>query len=64
MKVLISYLFCTKGGVETALLNRMKKVDAKACSVDLHFFNDYGGRFMFAGWMGRVYIENREENIK
>lgn len=64
MKVLVSYLFCTKGGVETALLNRLKKVDTKTCSVDLHFFHDYGGIAMFQAWSGRVYLELGSENIK
>ncbi len=64
MKILISYLFCTKGGVETALVNRLKEVNTSLYEIDLLFFKDYGGLSMFHDWNGNVYIEEYAENIK
>ena len=52
MKILISYLFCTKGGVETALVNRLKEVNTSLYEIDLLFFKDYGGLSMFHDWDG------------
>lgn len=63
LKVLISYLFCSRGGVETALLNRLRTVDRTRYAVDLHFFRDYGGRGMFRDFKGRIYIEAREKAV-
>lgn len=64
IKVLISYLFCSKGGVETALLNRLSAIDTTEYRLDLHFFHDYGGLEMFEGWQGHIYIENEEKVLK
>ncbi len=64
MKVLISYLFCSKGGVETALFNRLSMIDRQMYTVDLHFFYDYGGMEIFQNWKGNIYIDNREEAVK
>lgn len=65
MKVLISYIFCTKGGVETALVNRLRKVDYNKFQIDLHFFKDYGGKTLFDDYRGgEVYIEDNEEALE
>ncbi|MDE7311325.1 MAG: glycosyltransferase family 4 protein [Eubacterium sp.] len=64
IKVLISYLFCSRGGVETALLNRLHAVDKKAYRIDLHFFRDEGGLEMFKGWKGHIYTVSSEKSVK
>lgn len=64
MKVLISYAFCTKGGVETALYNRLKEVDQNKLKVDLHFFKDYGGSSIFEDYSGEIIIQSDTENIR
>lgn len=64
IKVLISYLFCSRGGVETALLNRLRAIDEKAYRIDLHFFQDYGGLEMYKGWKGHIYTKCTEEYLK
>lgn len=62
MRVLISYLFCTKGGVETALYNRLKNIDRDQLEVDLHFFRDYGGYSLFEDFSGEVIIQ-QDDNL-
>ena len=64
MKVLISYLFCTKGGVETALYNRLRKIDRTKLEVDLHFFRDDGGRSLFNDFAGLVMIQADEKKVQ
>ena len=64
MKVLISYLFCTRGGVETALYNRLKGLNGSELKVDLHFFNDYGGSALFKDFAGKIIIEADKESIR
>ena len=64
MRVLISYLFCTRGGVETALYNRLKGVNKDEIKVDLHFFRDYGGSTLFHDYAGEVIIEADEKLIQ
>lgn len=64
MKVLISYLFCTKGGVETALYNRLQKIDRTQLEVDLHFFRDEGGQSLFNDYAGMVLIQADEKKIQ
>lgn len=63
MKVLISYLFSTKGGVETALANRLRMINPDY-EVDLHFFADYGGMSIFDGFNGSVFVESNQNNVK
>lgn len=58
MKVLIAYVFCTKGGVETAIKNRIQSIPKENCEIDLLFFQDYGGKSLFDDLPGKVYIEN------
>lgn len=64
MRVLISYLFCTKGGVETALYNRLKNIDRNQLEVDLHFFRDYGGCSLFEDFSGRVIIQQDDTLVQ
>ena len=64
MKVLISYLFCTKGGVETALYNRLKEINRNHLEVDLHFFKDYGGTSIFKDYTEDVIIQADPELIQ
>lgn len=64
MKVLISYTFCTKGGVETALYNRLKELDKEQLVVDLHFYRDYGGSSLFADYNGEIIIQSSAENLQ
>lgn len=64
MKVLISYAFCTKGGVETALYNRLKELDQNKLEVDLHFFKDYGGSSIFKDYNGETIIHPDAENLR
>lgn len=64
MKILISYVFCTKGGVETALYNRLREIDRSQLEVDLHFFRDYGGLSLFDNYMGDVIIQPNADSIQ
>lgn len=64
MKVLISYAFCTKGGVETALYNRLKELDRNQVETDLHFFRDYGGVSLFEDYSGEVIIQPNTESLQ
>lgn len=64
MKILISYAFCTRGGVETALYNRLKELDKNELEVDLHFFRDYGGRSLFTDYDGEVIIQPDAESLQ
>lgn len=64
MKVLISYAFCTKGGVETALYNRLKELDRNQLEVDLHFFRDYGGSSIFKNYNGEILIQPDVEKLQ
>lgn len=64
MKALISYLFCTKGGVETALYNRLKELNRNYLEVDLHFFRDYGGISLFQDYPDDVIVQQESELIQ
>lgn len=64
MKVLISYAFCTKGGVETALYNRLKELDRNQLKADLHFFRDYGGVPLFEDYSGEIIIQPNAESLQ
>lgn len=63
MKILISYLFCTKGGVETAIANRLKTVNRSKYHIDLHFYSDLGGMPLFYGWKGKIFIESDNQQV-
>lgn len=58
MKVLISYIYCTRGGVETAIKNRIKNISDKEVSFDLLFFWDYGGKDILQDLSCQIIIEN------
>ena len=64
MKILISYIFCTKGGVETAIKNRLKGIDRNKCQCDLLFLYDYGGKSIFEDLDCNVFVENQKEKIE
>lgn len=63
MKILFVYLFCTKGGVETAIRNRIENVDLTNNTVDLLFFKDFGGSKMFASLATNIYLTKDKEKI-
>lgn len=46
MKILFIYQFCSLGGVETCLRNRLKNVDENS-EIDILFFDNYGGTELF-----------------
>ena len=64
MRVLTAYMFCTNGGVETALKNRIKNISSDQVEIDLLFLEDYGGQSLFDGLNCNVYIESNLEAIK
>jgi len=64
MRVLFIYLYCTKGGVETCLKNRLDCLDSNNLSVDLLFFHDFGGAELFDNINCNVIIENDNNKIK
>lgn len=65
MNILIVYLFCTKGGVETAINNRLEGLNSANIKIDLLFFQNFGGEKVFANYKaGRVIIENDFKKIK
>lgn len=64
MKILISYIFCTRGGVETALYNRLKDINRNGPRIDLHFFNDWGGLPLFDDYDGNVFVQSDESKIQ
>lgn len=64
MRVLVSYLFCTKGGVETALYNRLRKLNRSQVEVDLLFFRDYGGVSLFDDYAGEIIIQADDNLIQ
>lgn len=65
MKILINYMFCTRGGVESVLKNRLKNFERSGLEIDLLFFNDYGGKGLFEGIGRNIYfIEETNEIIQ
>lgn len=64
MKVLISYIFCTTGGVETALKNRIQHLIGTENQVDLLFLYDYGGKAIFENLNCNVFIDNDARRIQ
>lgn len=65
MKVLFVYQFCTVGGVETSIKNRLLALDYKKedVSFDLLFYQNFGGDKIFQNLECQVYIENDENEI-
>ncbi len=64
MKVLISYAFCTTGGVETAIKNRIRNIPRSVCAIDLHFLYDYGGQPIFQGLDCVIHIQSQKNEIQ
>ncbi len=64
MHILIVYMFCTNGGVEAAIKNRIQEIDYQEHAVDLLFFQDYGGRGMFEKMGCEVHIESDLNRVK
>lgn len=58
MKILIVYVFCTKGGVETAIKNRIKNINYLNYQIDLLFFQDYGGKDIFNDLNCKIFIND------
>lgn len=67
LKLLFVYKFCTKGGVEVVLRNRLEVLerDFKDVYADVLFFSDYGGRSLFTGPMaGNIFIIHDPEAVR
>lgn len=58
MKFLFVYQFCTMGGVETVLRNRLKVLAAEDYKFDILFLYDFGGKGIFDDFVDSVYIIN------
>ena len=63
MKILFVYQFCTLGGVETVLRNRLSAFHKKEIFPQVVFLNDLGGSKMFEGF-DNIHYENRESELK
>lgn len=63
MNILIAYQFCTTGGVETAIKNRIRDIDYKDHQIDLLFFYDFGGKNIFDDLACNVIIEDNKNKI-
>ena len=67
MKLLFVYQFCTMGGVEVILKNRLEVIteNHRDISADILFFNDFGGKKLFTGKFEKnVYIIKDPLKIK
>ena len=64
MKLLFAYEFCTMGGVETALKNRVSCIDVTACEIEFLFRFDFGGMPLFSDMGYKVHIEENVQNIQ
>lgn len=58
MKILFVYLFCTRGGVETAIKNRLQCISKYENQIDLLFFNDFGGKSIYDDTDLNIIIQN------
>lgn len=56
-------MFCTRGGVETAIKNRLQCINKEENKIDLLFFNDFGGKSIYSGTGLNVIIENDMDRI-
>lgn len=63
MKILYVYQFCTLGGVESVLRNRLFAFHKKGIFPRVVFLNDLGGSKMFEGF-GNIHYENREGELR
>lgn len=63
MKILFVYQFCTLGGVETVLRNRLSAFHKKESFPHVVFLNDLGGSKIFEGFKN-IHYENRESELK
>lgn len=64
MNILFVYQFCSLGGVETCLRNRLKGVE-KEDKVDILFFNNYGGTELFDDIHCRIhFIQDKDKIIE
>ncbi len=58
MKLLFIYQFCTLGGVETVIANRLKALNSRDMKIDALFLQDFGGKSIFKDFMNSVHITN------
>ena len=63
MKILFVYQFCTLGGVETVLRNRLSAFYRKGIFPHVVFLNDLGGSKTFEGFEN-IHYESRESELK
>jgi L-malate glycosyltransferase len=63
MKILFVYQFCTLGGVETVLRNRLSAFHKRGMFPHVVFLNDLGGSKIFQ-WMENIHYEYRESELK
>lgn len=63
MKILFVYQFCTMGGVETVLRNRLKELTKMDIEFDILFLHDFGGKNIFNDFLSSVYITNDNNKI-
>lgn len=62
MKILFVYQFCTLGGVETVLRNRLSAFYKKEIFPHVIFLKDLGGSTIFEGFKN-IHYENREKEL-
>jgi glycosyltransferase involved in cell wall biosynthesis/SAM-dependent methyltransferase len=63
MKILFVYQFCTLGGVETVLKNRLTAFRNRGISAHVVFLHDLGGSKIFEGFEAIRY-EHREKELR
>jgi glycosyltransferase involved in cell wall biosynthesis len=68
LRVLFVYRFCTKGGVESMLRNRLETIErhfSHAVHADIVFFSDFGGRSLFTGDVSRhVFFITKPQDVR
>ncbi len=63
MNILFVYQFCTFGGVETVLRNRLTALYKKELFPHVIFLKDLGGSKIFEGFRN-IHFENREDELR
>jgi glycosyltransferase involved in cell wall biosynthesis len=63
MKILFVYQFCTLGGVETVLKNRLAAFRKRGISPHVVFLHDLGGSKIFEG-VENIHYEHREKELQ
>jgi glycosyltransferase involved in cell wall biosynthesis len=63
MKILFVYQFCTLGGVETVLKNRLTAFRKRGISPHVVFLHDLGGSKIFEG-LENIHYEQRETELR